>query len=177
MGTLVMTPPSFLVFFFRARQIWEDVIITHPTGSGKACPEAMEQESRECVEDCPADPLVLEADEKAAKEGGDGEKKEATEGGGGEPAVELVVREEESSIQETYCSIEQEVWTVCSVDCLQERFLDDTCGKEAEVRLKVVYTFLGMLLLLLLLLLSLLACCCRCCCCCGCCLPISPTYL
>ncbi|CAM9418888.1 unnamed protein product [Ectocarpus fasciculatus] len=119
------------VCFCRTRQIWEDVIITHPKGSGKACPEAMEQESRECIEDCPADPLELE---KAAKEGGDGEQKKATEGGGGEPAVELVVAGGESSNQGTYCSIEQELWTVCSLDCLQERFLDDACGKEAEAR-------------------------------------------
>ncbi|CBN76990.1 aspartic protease PM5 [Ectocarpus siliculosus] len=120
----------------KGNEIWEDVIITHPKGSGKACPEAMEKESRECVEDCPADPLVLEGDEKATKEGGDGEKKEATEGGGGEPAVQLVVRAGgvESSTQGTYCSIDQELWTECSLDCLQERFLDDECGKEAEAR-------------------------------------------
>ena len=36
-------------------------------------------------------------------------------------------------VSETYCSIEQELWTACSLECLQERYLDPTCKKEAEV--------------------------------------------
>ncbi|CAN0101687.1 unnamed protein product [Pylaiella littoralis] len=34
-------------------EIWEHVIITHPEGSGKACPEKMAEEHRSCVKDCP----------------------------------------------------------------------------------------------------------------------------
>ncbi|CAN0341247.1 unnamed protein product [Pylaiella littoralis] len=39
-----------------------------------------------------------------------------------------------SAKDETYCSIEQELWTPCSADCMQERYLDDACEKGAEVR-------------------------------------------
>lgn len=34
-------------------QIWVDEIITHPQGSGHACPEKMAEERRGCVKDCP----------------------------------------------------------------------------------------------------------------------------
>ncbi|CAN0406948.1 unnamed protein product [Ectocarpus sp. 8 AP-2014] len=35
------------------REIWVDEIITHPQGSGHACPEKMAEERRGCVKDCP----------------------------------------------------------------------------------------------------------------------------
>ncbi|CAM9770515.1 unnamed protein product, partial [Laminaria digitata] len=39
-----------------------------------------------------------------------------------------------SPVGEQYCSLAQEVWTECSVDCMQERYLDEACEKKAEVR-------------------------------------------
>lgn len=48
-----LSSSSFLVVAGnRMFQIWEDVIITHPQGSGKACPENV-AERRDCVKDCP----------------------------------------------------------------------------------------------------------------------------
>ncbi|CBJ25999.1 aspartyl protease [Ectocarpus siliculosus] len=35
------------------REIWVDEVITHPQGSGQACPDKMAEEHRGCVKDCP----------------------------------------------------------------------------------------------------------------------------
>eukprot|EP00903_Cladosiphon_okamuranus_P013533 g12605.t1 len=104
----------------KGHEIWEDVIITHPTGSGKQCPEEMEEETRECVKDCPTG-----ASNPAG--GADEEIKG--------PGVEMDVGVDPGDrTAEVYCSIEQELWTPCSADCLQERYLDEACDKEAEAR-------------------------------------------
>lgn len=112
---------SLTFLLHRREQIWEDVIITHPKGSGKQCPEEMEEETRECVRDCPAGAL-------SPAEGGTPEEKQVAGAGGVEMEVVGVAAE-----GETYCGIEQELWTPCSADCLQERYLDEACDKEAEV--------------------------------------------
>lgn len=87
----------------------------------------MEEETRECVRDCPAGP-ANPVDGEAADETKEG-RKDAAE-------LEVVAGTAEgggASKDETYCSIEQELWTPCSADCLQERYLDKGCEKEAEV--------------------------------------------
>ena len=42
-----------------------------------------------------------------------------------------------TEIPEKHCQLTQEVWTECSGDCLQERYLEEACEKEAEVSLAV----------------------------------------
>ncbi|CAM9974690.1 unnamed protein product, partial [Laminaria digitata] len=93
-------------------QTWVDVVVTHSKGLGRVCPEDMEEEIRKCKKECPA----------GAPNSPVGEKEN-------EPAAEDI-----TEIPEQYCSLAQEVWTECSVDCLQERYLDESCEKEAEVR-------------------------------------------
>lgn len=98
----------------------------------------MEEETRECVKDCPAGAVTPPADGQAAG-GGKGEQQEAGVGG-----VEMEVVAGTAvffSKEETYCSIEQELWTPCSADCLQERYLDKACEKEAEVRASPLFVF------------------------------------
>lgn len=84
--------------------------------------------------DCPAGPPTPADGESV--DGGKRDKKKAG-GDGTELVVTGVVEGEgEGGVVEDdmYCSIEQELWTSCSADCLQERYLDEACEKEAEVR-------------------------------------------
>ena len=100
-----------------------DVVVTHAKGLGRVCPEEMEEERRKCKKECPAgapNPSVDAVVEQG--KGGEGDDKN------GPPVVDM------TEIPETYCLIEQEVWTQCSEDCLQERYLDEACEKEAEVK-------------------------------------------
>lgn len=87
-------------------------------GGGKACPEMLEEELRECVKECP----VESPNEAEAQHDDEGELQ----------GVDVL-----EDVSETYCSIEQELWTACSVECLQERYLDPACKKEAEVSIRI----------------------------------------
>lgn len=99
-----------------------DVVIVHPTGSGKNCPEQAEKELRECVKHCAAASPDQSKDGVGAVKAVKGDAKKVA------PAEQMA-----ADITETYCSIEQELWTACSADCQQERYMDDACEKEAEV--------------------------------------------
>lgn len=92
--------------------------MTRAKGGGKACPELLENELRECVKECPVESPNKGDEEEAQHDDAEGELQ-------GVAVLE--------DVSETYCSIEQELWTACSVECLQERYLDPACKKEAEV--------------------------------------------
>lgn len=71
------------------------------------------------------------------QDGGDGDgQDEEAEGGesksaavaGAEEPVEQVHKQTGIS-----CSLQEEVWTDCSADCLQQRYMSADCAKEAEV--------------------------------------------
>lgn len=104
-------------------QVWVDVVVTHPKGLGRVCPELMEEEKRKCKKQCPGGAPNPSVGVTAG--GGEGDKADQ----------EAVAVEDTTEIPEQYCLLEQEVWTECSSDCLQERYLDEACEKEAEVRL------------------------------------------
>lgn len=88
-------------------------------GEGKACPDLLENELRECVKECPVD-----SPNEAEEEQDDAE--------GELQGVDIL-----EDVSETYCSIEQELWSACSVECLQERYLDPACKKGAEVSIRM----------------------------------------
>lgn len=117
-------PHHFVSSLLSSLQTWIDVIVTRAKGLGKVCPEELDEEKRKCVKDCPAG-AVDPSEAIEGSEGGDD-----TDKGEG---VEMKPEEDEVDIPETYCSIEQELWTPCSAECKQERYLDDACEKEAEV--------------------------------------------
>lgn len=101
-------------------------MVTHPKGLGRVCPEEMEQESRKCIKECPGgapNPSAGAGTGEVNEGKGDQENDSA--------AVDI------TEIPEKHCQLMQEVWTECSVDCLQERYLEDACEKEAEVCLAV----------------------------------------
>lgn len=100
--------------------------MTPAQGSGKPCPEVLAEETRECSKDCPKGAPNPTAEEK--NEGGDGEVELKIEDGGVRDGGE---GGEQQQVQA--CSLEEEVWTPCSADCLQERYMGDGCEKEAEV--------------------------------------------
>lgn len=96
-------------------------------GEGKLCPGVLEEEHRDCLVDCPAGA----PNPSGAMEKGEGGERKDGEDGGAE-AEPVAVGEMEQS----YCSVEEELWTPCSVDCLQERYMGEECDKDAEVRRK-----------------------------------------
>lgn len=105
------------------------MVVTHAKGTGKACPEHLEKELRDCVKECPA------GASNPSEDGSGGGAGDAPEGGEGKEPEELETPE--AVVEETHCSVEEEVWTPCSADCLQERFMGESCDKEAEVRLLI----------------------------------------
>lgn len=90
-------------------------------GEGRICPDELVREERDCLIGCSAE-ASKPSEPTADGKGG--------EGGGGE-AEPIAGMEEE--VERTYCSIEEELWTPCSADCLQERYMGEECDKEAEV--------------------------------------------
>lgn len=103
------------------------MVVTPAQGTGKPCPEMLAEEMRECSKDCPKGAPNLTAEVNTNKEQhGDVELKMEA-GGVGDGAVRGGEQQEQA------CSLEEEVWTPCSVDCLQERYMGDGCKKEAEV--------------------------------------------
>lgn len=120
-------PPSQL------RQKWVEVVVTPARGSGKQCPEQLQEELRACFKECPA------GAKNPTAEGDQGENGNGAKGGGdagvGEGNKGSEPAEVDSVLSQTipFCSIEEEIWTECSGACLQERFMGDECEKEAEV--------------------------------------------
>lgn len=121
-----------------------EVVVAPAQGDGKACPEVLTEDLRECSKDCPAGAPNSTAGQnaEAGEEGGeeadsaDGTDDNGRQGKGAsetateKPAAPVVV----VTSPAPFCSIEEEVWTDCSTDCLQERYMGADCEKEAEVR-------------------------------------------
>ncbi|CAN0236584.1 unnamed protein product [Ascophyllum nodosum] len=101
-------------------ETWVDVVITPAKGAGKGCPEVMENELRECLREC----SVGDVDGREAPNTSGGEENDEQ---GELQEFEVVV-----NVSDTICSMEQELWTSCSGDCVQERYLGDDCEKGSE---------------------------------------------
>lgn len=116
-------------------QKWVDVVVTPAQGTGKSCPDQLVEESRECSKDCPKgapNPMAedeINVDNRGKGKGGDADGPDIDLGSG-------VGTEEQEEQQQLGCLLEQEIWTPCSESCLQEKYMDEDCEKEPEVKMK-----------------------------------------
>lgn len=127
MKILFLCRPSTLAPFvvvFSCLKTWVDVVVVQHKGEGKVCPGVLEEEQRDCLVDCPAGA----PNPSAAVGKGEGSEHKDGEDGGAEAEPVAV-----GAMEQTYCSIEEELWTPCSVDCIQERYMGEECDKDAEV--------------------------------------------